>query len=230
LPESAPRATILYVDPTTSPETWVDTSQTPEGAAMRAVAFLAMLAVSALAALAARDALGRARAESGGVVRRLIGHPAPPEWATGEWACVRCRSVNAEGWDRCHGCRAPRTDGELVLAPPPVEPDIIPDEIAADGALVVLEHDAAAHRRNLGGHWRLRVNNVIAGSAARRDGALALLRALRGADTVMFDPKGTGYARYPLEALITAFEAPRLPFSGPCPEAGGRRPAATPPR
>jgi hypothetical protein len=64
---------------------------------------------------------------------------------------------------------------------------------------------------------------VIVGSAARRDGALALLRAVEGARAVLFDANGMGYAPYPLPALLAAFEGPRLPITGACPE-------ATPPR
>jgi len=69
------------------------------------------------------------------------------------------------------------------------------------------------------------VNGVSTGSAASRDGALALLRALRDTEVAVFDPKGEGYAPYGLAALIAAFEGARLPFAGPCPEAGSRRPA-----
>lgn len=84
---------------------------------------------------------------------------------------------------------------------------------------MTLEHDARAHTDGLSRHWRLRVDGVIVGSAARRDGALALLRAVDGADVVRYDLRGTGVAEYPLPALIAAFEGPKLPVAGPCPEA-----------
>jgi hypothetical protein len=99
------------------------------------------------------------------------------------------------------------------------EADIVPAQIEApDGSVIVLEHNAAAHADGLVGHWRLRVNGAILGTAARRDGALALLRAVQGTDAVLFDPNGAGYAPYSRSALIAAFEAPRLPISAPCPE------------
>ena len=96
--------------------------------------------------------------------------------------------------------------------------DIVPTAIPASGALVLLEHNPAAHEDALAGHWRLRVNGVVSGSAARRDGALDLLRALEGAETVYYDPNGNGVGPYPVAALIGAFEAPTLPVAGPCPE------------
>lgn len=219
------------MNPTGAPETWVDTSGTPEGMAVRVVVLLGILAVSAVVALAVRDALGRAGRDAGKFTRGVIGRPLPPEWAAAEWACGRCRTVNGAHRESCQRCRAPRAQVELAFQPAAREPDVIPAEVSAGpGASVMLEHRAEAHRADLAGHWRLRVNGVVAGSAATRDGALALLRALRGTETVLFDPKGMGYAPYPLPALIAAFEGPRLPFSGPCPEAGERRPAPTPPR
>ena len=103
------------------------------------------------------------------------------------------------------------------------DPDIIPNEIQAGlGSAVTLEHNDAAHAQGMTAHWRLRVNSVVVGTAATRDGALQLLRAVRGADVVLFDPKGMGYAPYPLPALINAFEGAKLPYAGPCPEAGSR--------
>jgi hypothetical protein len=218
------------VDPTSSPETWIDTSHTPEAVALRVIVFIGILAVSGVVAVAVRDALGRARRDAGTVARGAMGRPMRPEWATGEWACGRCRTVNGARRDRCQRCRAPRLQVEMAFTADAREPDVIPIEVpAGPDALVMLEHRAEAHRADLAGHWRLRVNGVVAGSAASRDGALALLRALRGTETVLFDPKGLGYAPYPLASLIAAFEGPRLPFSGPCPEAGERR-VATPPR
>jgi hypothetical protein len=109
----------------------------------------------------------------------------------------------------------------MTFAGTPTEPDIIPASIpAGSSATVVLEHNPAAHLDGLNGHWRLRVNGVIVGSAARRDGVLAMLRAVEGADAALFDPNDSGYARYALPALIAAFEKPKLPLSAPCPEKG----------
>lgn len=218
------------MDPTASPETWIDASQTPEGMTLRAFAFLLILAISGIAALAARDLLGRARSDATRAARAAVAGPPAPEWASRGWACGRCRSVTSHGRDRCQRCGAPRREIELQFPPPEPVPDIIPAEIVAGpGSLVMLEHNAAAHGQALAGHWRLRVNGVVAGSAATRDGALALLRAVRGVDTVVFNPRGMGYAPYPLAALVAAFEGPRLPFADPCPEAADAS-APTPPR
>jgi hypothetical protein len=82
----------------------------------------------------------------------------------------------------------------------------------------MLEHDAAAHLRNLNGHWLLKVNGVTTGSAATRDGACRLLCALLDTPVVMADPKGEGYAAYPTDVLAAAFAGPQLPYAGPCPE------------
>jgi hypothetical protein len=114
---------------------------------------------------------------------------------------------------------------ELHLEAPAREPDVIPKEVRpGPGSLVMLEHDAAAHARNLNGHWLLKVNGVTAGSAATRTGAAHLLGALRDTPLVMADPKGEGYAYHPTEALAAAFAGGHLPYAGPCPEQT-RRPA-----
>jgi hypothetical protein len=186
------------------------------------------LLIMALAFLAARATLGAIRSRRwGGAARHLLGHQALAPWDTGEWACGRCRSVNRAASVTCEHCRSPRRETELTFAGIPTEPDIVPDAIPAGaGAVVTLEHNEAAHRDGLNGHWRLRVNSVIVGSAARRDGALALLRAVEGAEAVLFDPTGAGYAAYALPSLIAAFEQPRLPIRTPCPERGqSRQPA-----
>jgi hypothetical protein len=107
---------------------------------------------------------------------------------------------------------------EIQVPPAGDAPDIIPARIPATGALVLLEHNAAAHDDGLAGHWRLRVNGVIAGSVARRAGALELLRSLEGAEIVYYDPNGNGVGPYPVVALMRAFEAPALPLVGPCPD------------
>jgi hypothetical protein len=186
----------------------------------RAVLFLLIMALAFFAARAAWGVLASGR--WGAVGRRLLGHAPPEPWATGEWACGRCHTVNRADSPACERCRAQRASAAMTFAPVPREPDIIPGAIPAGaGSTVTLEHNPAAHTDGLNGHWRLRVDSVIVGSAARRDGALALLRAVEGADAVLFDSTGDGYAAYALPALIAAFERPRLPIRTPCPE--GRR-------
>lgn len=155
----------------------------------------------------------------GRAARRAISRPAPPPWASGEWACGACHTVNRPSSPACERCRAPRAVTQMSFAGIPTEPDIIPASIpAGTSATVTLEHNAAAHTDGLNGHWRLRVNSVIVGSAARRDGVVALLRAVEGAESVLFDPKGAGVAPYAIPALIAAFESTKLPLSVPCPE------------
>lgn len=165
----------------------------------------------------------RVRRGAGSATRTLLGRAEPPPWVQDHWACGRCRSVNPRFAERCERCRSPRSSAEITVPLPPTVPDIIPASIAAAGALVRLEHNALAHDDGLSGHWRLRVNGVIAGSAARRDGALDLLRALDGAETVYYDPRGSGTGPYPVAALIAAFEGADLPLEEPCPERVTRR-------
>jgi hypothetical protein len=207
--------------PTESPSTWIPTDATVESATLRVVVFLLIMGLSFLLAVAATGALRAGATRAGPATRRALGRPAPPDpWASGEWACGRCRSVNRPSATTCEGCRAPRASVEIQAAPPVPAPDVIPAGIPAGAAATVtLEHNASAHEDALVGHWRLRVDGVVVGSAAHRDGALALLRAVHGADAVMFDPRGDGYAPYALPSLIAAFEAPRLPVRTPCPEA-----------
>lgn len=176
---------------------------------------------SFLLAIAARGALRGWAKGIGPATRRALGAPDPSAtWARGEWACGRCRSLNRGSATACERCRAPRAQAEIRVAAPGTAPDIIPAEIrAGPTSVVTLEHNPGAHGRGLTGHWRLRVNTVIVGSAARRDGALALLRAVRGASAVMFDADGEGFAAYGLPDLVRAFEAPRLPLRTPCAEA-----------
>lgn len=164
------------------------------------------------------QAAARLRRAAGTGVRRLVGHPAPAPWEPTGWACLRCRSVNRGQTDRCARCRAPRVVAGLPDPPATAEPDVIPIEIRAAGAIVVLEHNAAAHADGLVGHWRLRVNGSITGTAARQDGALALLLALRDADAVFYDLTGKGTFPYPSEALAQRFAERKLPVPGPCPE------------
>lgn len=190
--------------------------------ASAAILYLLMIYGGMLSAWGVWQLARHLRDRAGPTTRNLIGRPEPPPWIQDHWACSRCRSVNPRFAERCQRCRAPRTSAEIAMPPPVTVPDIIPIEILAAGALVRLEHDALAHDDGLVGHWRMRVNGVIVGSAARRDGALELLRALRGAEIVYYDPKGGGVGPYPIAALIDAFEAPALPVAGPCPELGGR--------
>ena len=77
-----------------------------------------------------------------------------------------------------------------MFAPVETEPDILPDDDPRRPPTrwSRLEHNAAAHDDGLNGHWRLRVNGVVVGVAARRDGALRLLRAIDGGSVVIFDP------------------------------------------
>ncbi len=189
--------------------------------AAAALAFLLLVYGGGLVAWGVWQLAARIRRGAGPATRTLIGRPEPPPWVQDRWACGRCRSINPRYADRCQRCRAPRAGVEIPVPPPATEPDIIPAAIRAAGALVLLEHNAAAHDAGLAGHWRLHVNGVIAGSAARRDGALDLLKALEGAETVYYDPKGNGVGPYPVATLISAFEAPALPLAGPCPERVG---------
>ena len=197
---------------------WTD--DTPEAIAGRALVFVVIMACAYLLAVAAWGGLGRAARNADRATRRLFGRPVlPQDWDRGTWACGRCRSINRPRSVACERCQAPRAEVEIPVVPVPTAPDVVPAEIAVpDGSAVTLEHNAAAHADGLNGHWRLRVNGVILGSAARRDGALALLRAVRGSEVVLFDPKGAGYATYGRAALIAAFEARSLPLRAPCPE------------
>jgi hypothetical protein len=182
--------------------------------------FVVIMACAYLLAWATWQGLGRMARNADRTTRRVFGRrPLGQDWDRGTWACGRCRTVNRPALVACERCRAPRAEVEMHAGPPPGEPDIIPAEITVpDGSVIVLEHNAAAHADGLVGHWRLRVNGVILGSAARRDGALALLRAVHGTDAVLFDPNGAGYATYSRSALMVAFEAPKLPLAAPCPE------------
>ncbi len=177
-----------------------------------------------LAAWLVVNALRAARRRAGDRARDMMGTSNPPPWMTGDWACSRCRTVNRHARDRCQGCRARRSDVAMSFEPPPAEPDAIPARVAAGpGDVCWLEHNPAAHAERLNGHWRLRVNGVITGSAATRDGAAALLRVIDGTQLVLFDPHGSGPTVYRLDALLAAFERGRLPFNGTCPEHSGSR-------
>lgn len=199
-------------------ESWVPRSDTPDAMAGRLL--IALLVVGIGAAFAASLTRGAADYRRGlaGALRRAI-RPEPPAWIRTEWICGSCRSVNNARAPRCARCRRERTVVELSFTPAPTLPDQIPAEIAVPrGSRLTLEHNPAAHADGLTGHWRLRVNGVVVGSAARRDGALALLRSVGGADTIMFDPRETGFSTYRLSDLVAAFERPRLPVDVACPE------------
>lgn len=202
-----------------SPDTWITTDGTSDGMTVRAVVFLLILVASGITALGAREAMRASVRRAGGATRRALARGGDGR----PWACVRCRSVTPDSRDRCSSCGAQRATSQLLFAPVETEPDILPEAIpVTSDALVALEHNAAAHEDGLNGHWRLRVNGVVVGVAARRDGALHLLRAIDGGGVVIFDPHGNGLAPYPLEAVIRSFEGPRLPLGVPCPEAARR--------
>ena len=205
--------------PDPSLDTWIPLGGDGGSVATRAIVFIMLMAIAGSAAVWFMHALRDGRL--GAMTRRLLGRPLPQPWATGEWACGQCHTANRASSQACARCRSPRAAVELAFADVPAEPDILPVSIPAGaGSTVVLEHNSAAHTDGLNGHWRLRVNGVIVGSAARRDGALAMLRAVEGADAVLFDPSGAGYAAYALRSVIAAFESPKLPINAPCPEAG----------
>ncbi|HEY5436941.1 MAG TPA: zinc finger Ran-binding domain-containing protein [Candidatus Limnocylindrales bacterium] len=186
--------------------------------AQTALIYLLLVYGGGLIAWGVWHLVARIRRQAGSTTRHLMERPEPPPWVQDHWACDRCRTVNPRWADRCQRCRTERASAQIPVPPPAGEPDIIPAAIQAAGALVLLEHNAAAHDDGLAGHWRLRVNGVVSGSVARRGGALALLRALEGAETVYYDPKGNGVRPCPVRALISAFEAPTLPLVGPFPE------------
>lgn len=142
-----------------------------------------------------------------------------PAWAPGIWLCAHCRSTNVPAANRCGSCRRPRQE----FAHPPVDerPDWIPDRIdASRDRIVSLIHDPAAHADPSDAHWKVTVAGQVVGSAARRDGVLALLRAIDGADTIALDVRGTGPAVFRIADVIARFEGPRFPLDVPCPERG----------
>lgn len=160
---------------------------------------------------------GALRGAGRGVERSRRG--SRPVWATGMWHCATCRSTNVPGATRCASCRAPRE--ELPHAAPAERADWIPDVIAVPPMTVpLLDHVSAAHADPSKAHWRMTCGGQLVGSAARRDGALALLRALSGTDVVMLDVRETGHARFRLGDAIARFERPGFPLDVACPEAG----------
>lgn len=142
-----------------------------------------------------------------------------PDWAPGIWHCASCLSTNSPAATRCASCRRPRQDLQHTQTEP--RPDWIPAHIAVPPvSLVTLLHDPAAHTDPGSAHWRLTVSGRTAGSAATRDGALAILRALDGVDEVRLDVRGTGAVAYRLGDVIDRFASDRFPLDVPCPEAG----------
>lgn len=140
-----------------------------------------------------------------------------PDWASGIWLCAGCRSTNTAVARSCRACGRARED----LPRPPVEPlqDVVPEHIPVPpGAAVMLRHDPAAHLDPATPHWRVTVANQTVGSAARRDGVRALLRALDGAPTVFLDVRGVGAVAYRTDDVVRRFDGPRFPLEVPCPE------------
>jgi hypothetical protein len=143
-----------------------------------------------------------------------------PEWAPGIWHCATCLTTNHPAATRCQTCRTPRR--ELVHDPIDARPDWIPEQIAVPpDVLVTLVHDPVAHADPSQAHWCVKVAGARAGTAARRAGALGLLRAIDGADTIQLDVRGTGPATFRLDDVIARFEAAHFPLDVPCPERDG---------
>ncbi len=141
-----------------------------------------------------------------------------PEWATGIWHCAACLSTNGPLAARCRTCGLERN--ELAHPVVDVAQDVIPTTIPVPAhSVVTLIHDTRAHADRADPHWRLAVGGLTVGSSARRAGAVELLRALDGADTVQLDVRGMGPSPYRLADLIARFEGPRFPLDVPCPEA-----------
>jgi hypothetical protein len=160
------------------------------------------------AARSARHGIARARG------------PERPVWAPGIWHCAGCYTTNPPTATRCARCRRPRE--ELVHAPIEARRDWIPATIVVPpDVIVTLVHDPAAHADPGAAHWRLTAGGQTVGSAARRDGAVALLRALDGVREVAFDRRGTGPTTYRLAEVIARFEAAGFPLDVPCPERTG---------
>lgn len=192
-----------------------------------AVGQMAIVAAALLAGMvlawAVFTILGRADRTARREINRARGADRP-EWAPGIWHCAACLSTNPPTADRCARCREPRR--ELVHAPIEARPDWIPERIAVPpGTVVTVVHDPAAHVDPSEAHWQVRVGGRMVGSAADRNGALALLRALDGdsdgAEIVYLDVRGTGTSPYRLGDVIARFEGQRFPLDVPCPEAAG---------
>ncbi len=203
-------------DPT--PATWITIESTPEGLATRSVALIALIVVSVVLGLAFRDGMSAYHRGFQRAAVRSIGREAPPDWIETTWLCAICRSVNVRSAVRCASCRSARGQAEAIRVVREAEPDVIPESIDGAGARVTLEHNGVAHQAPLETHWRILVNGRVFGSAAQREGAIALLRAVRGSDIVFFDPRGAGIMTFPVGDLIAALERSRSPLRVPCPE------------
>jgi hypothetical protein len=203
---------------TPEPTTWVTIESTTDGMAIRAVVLLLIALTSVVLGIAFRDGITAYFRGFGRAFARALGREAPPEWLVTEWLCGACRSVNVRAASRCSRCKASRAENEVHATAPEMATDVIPTAIDGTARRVTLEHNGAAHRDPGGGHWRLRIDGRVTGSAALRDGALALLRVVHGTDTVLFDAHGSGVAAFRLGELISAFEGPALPLKVPCPE------------
>ena len=85
------------------------------------------------------------------------------------------------------------------------------------GGITTLIHDPAAHSDPGAAHWRVTVGGRTVGSAARRDGALALLRAIDGTDTVALDVRGTGTSLFRLSGRDRPVRGAAVPARRPVP-------------
>ena len=197
----------------------ISTSDSIDGIAARAGLLAFAFIAGLVLAVAFRDALSRYVRGLGPAIQRGLGRTNPPDWDRGDWLCRWCLSVNGRTAVRCLKCKTSRESAELPRPAPERGPDAIPRAIVVPlGALVVLEHNAAAHADALAGHWRLRVGREIVGSAAFRDGVVELLRSIEGADVVLFDPRGIGHRSYRLGDLASRFDRDEMPLDMPCPE------------
>lgn len=190
-----------------------------DGALLQMAAVAAALAGGMVLAWALSGILGSAANAARRDINRARGAERP-DWAPGIWHCASCLSTNRPTATRCERCRRPRE--ELQHPPPEARPDWIPERIKVPSDVVVtLVHDPAAHADPGIAHWRLAAGGRTVGSAARREGAAALLRALDGVDVVAIDVRGTGPARYRLADAVARFEGSRFPIDVPCPERSG---------
>lgn len=135
------------------------------------------------------------------------------------WLCDACRSLNEPFLTTCFTCRATATATAavaVVVAPIAAAPTAV---AASAHAVVVLDHDVSAHRRNLDGHWRLMVNGETIGTTTDRHQAADLVDALTPEGTILFDRLGVGLGTFARPALAAALRGRRSPVSPACPEA-----------
>ena len=140
--------------------------------------------------------------------------------------CPVCRSVRLPGGVACYrGCRS---DGRssVVEEPMVASGEVIPPRVSVPtGGAVYLVHDPRSHTSGLRQHWSLIRQGAVLGSAADRQGATSLLRAIEGTDVVWLDLLDQGLRAYALTEAIAAFEAGPLPYRGACPERRSQAPA-----